>query len=347
MSAPVETIRTAAKQPALTLVVPCHNEAANIHPFLESVTDCMAKKGTPESIELIFVDDGSQDDTLAQIMELIAQVSAECIQICAVELSRNFGKEAAMLAGLERAHGELIGFIDADLQQDPATSFEMYAYLHAHPETDCVAAVQEERREGRIRAWFKRRFYRAFNAVGDVELPANASDFRVFRRNVADALLSMPEYFRFSKGLFAWVGFRTHTIPYQPAERHAGETSWSLRGLFSYALSGIVSFTTWPLRLILYLGIIASVASLVYLIVVIFEYLIVGIDVPGYPTLVCLILLFFGIMMLALGVFGEYLGRIYIEGKRRPIYIARQVITQRTDQTHEGGDHAQKGYDAH
>ncbi len=320
--------RPDGEAPALSLIVPCHNEAANMRPFAERVMECLSVEGAPETLELIFVDDGSQDDTLAQVTELIAEAPSDRIQMCAIELSRNFDKEAAMLAGLERATGALIGFIDADLQQDPQTSFEMYAYLQSHPEMDCVAAVQEERREGRMVTWLKKRFYRTFNAVGDVELPAHASDFRVFRRNVADALMAMPEYFRFSKGLFAWVGFRTHTIPYQPAERHAGETSWSLRGLFGYAFSGIVSFTTWPLRLVLYLGIIASVASLAYLIVVLFEYLIVGINVPGYPTLVCLILLFFGIVMLAMGVFGEYLGRIYIEGKRRPIYIARQVITQ-------------------
>lgn len=150
----------------------------------------------------------------------------------------------------------------------------------------------------------------------------------MFRRNVADALMSMPEYFRFSKGLFAWVGFHTHTIPYKPRERHAGSTSWSFRDLVHYAVSGIVSFTTWPLRLVLYLGLLTSIASIIYLIVVLFEYLIVGISVPGYPTLVCLLLLFFGIVMLALGIFGEYLGRIYIEGKRRPVYIARQMRTQ-------------------
>ncbi len=250
------------------------------------------------------------------------------MSVKAIELSRNFGKEAAMLAGLEAATGQMLGFIDADMQQDPATSFQMFAYLQEHPETDCVAAVQEERHEGAVLRWFKRHFYRAFNAVGDVELPANASDFRVFRRNVADALMSMPEYFRFSKGLFAWVGFRTHTISYRPAKRHAGSTSWSFRKLFGYAMSGIVSFTTWPLRLILYLGFLTSLISVIYLVVVLVEYLAVGIDVPGYPTLLCIILLFAGVVMLALGIFGEYLGRIYIEGKRRPVYITRQTITR-------------------
>lgn len=279
----------------------------------------------PATLELVFVDDGSSDNTFAVITEC-ARNNEPRLSIKAIELSRNFGKEAAMFAGLENATGELIGFIDADLQQDPSISFEMYSYLETHPDVDCVAAVQENRQEGKLLSWFKHRFYKAFNAVGDVELPPHASDFRVFRRSVADALLSMPEYFRFSKGLFAWVGFRTETIPYEPAKRHAGKTSWSFGNLTKYALTGIVSFTTWPLRLVLYLGLITSFASIVYLLVVLFEYILIGIYVPGYPTLVCLILLFFGIVMLALGIFGEYLGRIYIEGKHRPVYIARQVI---------------------
>lgn len=312
----------------LSLIIPCHNEAENIEPFVDLVQACMDNPDAPATLELLFVDDGSTDGTFARVTQMMERPTTKRVSIKAIELSRNFGKEAAMLAGLENASGALIGFIDADLQQDPAISFQMFAYLRHHPDTDCVAAVQEERKEGALRRWFKHRFYAAFNAVGDIDLPANASDFRVFRRNVADALMSMPEYFRFSKGLFAWVGFHTHTIPYKPRERHAGSTSWSFRDLVHYAVSGIVSFTTWPLRLVLYLGLLTSIASIIYLIVVLFEYLIVGISVPGYPTLVCLLLLFFGIVMLALGIFGEYLGRIYIEGKRRPVYIARQMRTQ-------------------
>lgn len=310
----------------LSLIIPCHNEAENIAPFMARTMECMNEPGAPITLELVFVDDGSTDSTFAKLKEAMEAPTHPSVSIKAIELSRNFGKESAMLAGLEHTCGTLVGFIDADMQQDPSTSFQMFRYLREHPETDCVAAVQEERREGRVLKWFKHRFYKAFNAVGDVELPANASDFRVFRRNVADALMSMPEYFRFSKGLFAWVGFRTYTIPYQPAERHAGNSSWSFRGLMSYALGGIVSFTTWPLRLILYVGMLTSFVSLIYLLVVVFEYFVIGIDVPGYPTLICITLLFAGIVMLALGIFGEYLGRIYIEGKHRPAYIARQMI---------------------
>lgn len=322
----------------LTLIIPCHNEAENINPFLQRTCTCLEEaQDAPSALELIFIDDGSSDDTFAKIAEAMGSSSNARVSIQAIELSRNFGKEAAMLAGLEHATGDMIGFIDADMQQDPALSLEMYAYLKTHPETDCVAAVQEERREGRVRTWFKHHFYKAFNAVGDVELPANASDFRVFRRNVAEALMAMPEYFRFSKGLFAWVGFRTHTIPYIPADRYAGNTSWSFKSLMGYALGGIVSFTTWPLRLILYVGMFTSLISIIYLLVVVFEYFIVGINVPGYPTLICITLLFAGIVMLALGIFGEYLGRIYIEGKRRPAYIARRTIQQEADPSAKSG----------
>lgn len=319
----------------LSLIIPCHNEADNIEPLLARIDECMGMPTAPSTLELVFVDDGSTDSTFAKIAGAMDQRMHAHVSIKAIELSRNFGKESAMLAGLEGASGTMMGFIDADLQQDPAISFQMFSYLQEHPETDCVAAVQEERHEGAVLKWFKHRFYKAFNAVGDVELPANASDFRVFRRNVADALISMPEYFRFSKGLFAWVGFRTHTIPYKPEKRHAGSSSWSFRGLMSYALGGIVSFTTWPLRLILYVGMLTSLISIIYLLVVVFEYFIVGIDVPGYPTLICITLLFAGIVMLALGIFGEYLGRIYIEGKHRPPYLTRRVIERPVDETDE------------
>lgn len=312
----------------MSLVIPCHNEAKNVEPFIMRVRDCMNEPIAPKTLELVFVDDGSTDNTFEILSQQIATPATNNISIKAIELSRNFGKEAALLAGLQNAKGKLIGFIDADLQQDPSISFEMFDYLVNHPETDCVAAVQENRQESTILKRFKQMFYKVFNTVGDVELPAHVSDFRVFRQNVASALMSMPEYFRFSKGLFAWVGFRTHIISYSPNARHAGKTSWSFSQLMEYAFGGIMSFTTWPLRLVFYLGFLTSAISVVYLLFILFEYFVVGVSVPGYPTLVCLIVLFFGIAMLSLGIFGEYLGRIYIEGKRRPVYITRQIAEQ-------------------
>ncbi len=324
-----------------SLIIPCHNESGNIHALYGRIRECL--DGKVGDYELIFVDDGSTDDTFAKLAEIEAKTEAEgsaastltkeaegseaspAPNVVVIEFSRNFGKESAMLAGMDQASGDYVGIVDADLQQDPATSLEMLQFLETHPEYDSVVAVQKERQEGRVLKWFKRHFYKAFNAVGDIEIPANASDFRVFRKYVADALCSMPEYYRFSKGLFAWVGFNTYCMEYMPAKRASGESSWSFGKLMSYALSGIVSFSTWPLRLVLYLGLITSFAAIIYLIVIIGEYFIVGIEVPGYPTLACLVLLFSGVVMLCLGIFGEYIGRIYIEGKQRPAYIARSI----------------------
>lgn len=309
----------------LSLVVPCYNEAENIDAFFRLACQRF-QEANLGSFELIFVDDGSTDNTFAKLSALQLPAGNPG-RIVVIELSRNFGKEAAMLAGLNNASGEFVGIIDADLQQDPATSIEMLSFLEANPEYDSVVAVQKERHEGALLKWCKRRFYRAFNAVGDVEIPPNASDFRVMRRYVADALTAMPEYYRFSKGLFAWVGFNTYCMEYQPDKRSAGKSTWSFGKLMSYALGGIVSFSTWPLRMVLYLGLLTSLAAIIYLIIIVFEYLFVGIQVPGYPTLACLILLFCGIVMLALGIFGEYIGRIYIEGKHRPAYITRRIVS--------------------
>lgn len=312
-----------------SLIVPSYNEAGNIRSFYQSVVRTFSSVSL--TYEIIFIDDGSSDETLPEIKSIIAEcqasTSATGFAVTVVSFTRNFGKEAAMLAGLKRAQGSYVGFIDADMQQDPATSLAMLQFLQSHAEFDCVAAVQERRREGMVLRGFKRAFYRIFNAVGDIDIPAGASDFRVFRREVAHALIQMPEYYRFSKGLFAWAGFKTHLMSYMPLERAEGNTTWSRRKLFSYAINGIMSFTTWPLRLTTYLGLLTSAGAIFYLLCVLYEKAFLGVDIPGYPTLVCLILLFNGILMLVLGVFGEYLARIYMEGKHRPIYLARETAS--------------------
>lgn len=312
-----------------SLIVPSYNEAGNITSFYQSVVRTFSSVSL--TYEIIFIDDGSSDETLSEIKSIIAECQASTsvtgFAVTVVSFTRNFGKEAAMLAGLKRAQGSYVGFIDADMQQDPATSLAMLEFLQNHAEYDCVAAVQERRREGVALRGFKRAFYRIFNAVGDVDIPAGASDFRVFRRNVAHALIQMPEYYRFSKGLFAWAGFKTHLMSYTTRERGKGTTTWSRRKLFSYAMNGIMSFTTWPLRLTTYLGLLTSASAILYLLYVLYEKAFLGVDIPGYPTLVCLILLFNGILMLVLGVFGEYLARIYMEGKHRPLYLARETTS--------------------
>ena len=316
-----------------SLIVPSYNEEGGIRAFYDAATTCLDKAGL--EYELIFVDDGSADATLEKLHELAAQHESDLVKdpaahagsIEVISFSRNFGKESAMLAGLNKATGNYVGFIDADLQQLPETALEMYAILQDHPEFDCVAAVQKKRKEGAVLKFFKEGFYRVFNTISETEIPPDASDFRVFSAQVANALRSMPEYFRFSKGLFSWVGFRTYTIEYEPEERFAGETNWSFKKLMNYALGGIFSFSRWPLKLTLYLGLITSAGAVIYLFIVLFEALAYGIDVPGYPTLACLILLFNGILMLVLGIMGEYLGRIYVESKNRPLYITREEFS--------------------
>lgn len=310
----------------LSLIVPCYNEERNIRPFFEAA--CAAFDETGIVFEAVFIDDGSSDNTMSVLRELVEeQQGAHHVQV--IGFSRNFGKESALYAGMQSARGNAIAFIDADLQQDPELARTMYEYLVDHDEYDVIAACQVDRREGFMLKLFKRAFYRTFNGVSDdIDIPADVSDFRVFRRDVASALLSMPECSRFSKGLFAWVGFSAYSMPYTPNERYAGTSKWSFTKLFKYAMGGILSFTTWPLKIAIWVGGIASVGAVLYLLwVLVVDYLINGISVPGYPTLVCLILLFGGFQLCVLGIIGEYLARTYIEGKRRPIYVARERLS--------------------
>jgi glycosyltransferase involved in cell wall biosynthesis len=244
-----------------------------------------------------------------------------------VSFSRNFGKEAAMYAGLAQASGRHCCFIDADMQQRPETAFAMLAELEKNPGFDCVAACQQNRRQGRVRAWLSRRFYGAFSSSSGMDVVDGASDFRVFTRAVADALLHMPEYFRFSKGLFAWIGFKTLPFAYSPDERLSGTTTWSLPKLVRYAAEGILSFSTSPLRIATFCGGLASFAALVYAIVVAVQRIAFGAEVPGYATIVILILLIGGVQLLVLGIMGEYLARAYIQGKHRPVYIVRETFS--------------------
>lgn len=306
-----------------SLIVPCYNEEGNIEAFLHEATRVFDAQEF--SYEIVMVDDGSSDGTMRVLRSLkegwLRETRAE---VKVVGFSRNFGKEAALYAGLEAASGDCMGFIDADLQQRPETSLEMYRLLCSDPDCDCVAAIQRQRKEGAILRFFKGGFYRVFNMMSETDLVANASDFRVFRRMVADALLSMKESYRFSKGLFSWVGFHVRTIEYEPDARLTGKSTWSFKKLMRYGLGGIMSFSTMPLHVVFFLGLFAAVAAIIYLVIVLIETLVVGGAPSGYPTLVCLVLLLGGIILLSLGIFGDYLGRIYVEGKNRPVYLARE-----------------------
>lgn len=310
----------------LSLVVPCYNEAENVAPFQDAVIS--AFDGCGYDYEIVYVDDGSRDATLHNLKKL--HMTNKCpIQV--ISFSRNFGKEAALYAGLQHAKGEYICFIDGDLQQRPETVCEMVNILDTKPECDIVAAYQDRRNEGKILSFFKKSFYSIINHLSDVKLQSDASDFRTFRRSVGESILAMAEYHRFSKGIFAWVGYETCYIPYIAAPRANGKTKWSFRKLVNYAIEGIIGFSTKPLRIATYTGFLTAFAALLYLIAVVLEKLITGIDIPGYATIIVLILFLGGIQLLCIGIIGEYVGKNFEQSKQRPVYIAKEVLTHKKD----------------
>lgn len=278
-----------------------------------------------DQYEVVFVNDGSKDGTYKKLQKL----HEEHDNILVVNFSRNFGKESAIYAGLHYASGSYISIIDADLQQDPEIVRNMVNILEEKPDIDVVAAYQAQRHEGRLMSWCKDRFYKFINRLSEVDLRENASDFRTFRASVQKALLDMPEYFRFSKGLFSWVGFETEYIPYEAAERFAGTTKWSFTKLLKYAMEGIISFSTLPLQLATFFGAIVSAIAIIYGIVIIAQTLITGIDVPGYATTIVVVLFLGGVQLLVMGILGEYLAKTYIQGKHRPVYIAKNVLEKK------------------
>ena len=305
----------------LSLIIPCYNEAENVGAFhqavLEAFADCCY------DYELIFVDDGSKDATLHNLKKLYAE---EKVPMKVISLSRNFGKEAAIYAGLEHASGAYISLIDADLQQRPEIVREMVSFLDKNKDYDMVTAYQDRRGEGKVLSFFKKCFYAIINKLSDTNLHNDASDFRTFRRSVAESILSLGEYHRFSKGIFAWVGYKTHYIPYTACKRANGASKWSFRKLTNYAIDGIIGFSTRPLRLATYLGSMTAVAALLYLLVVVLQKLIVGIDVPGFATIIVLILLLGGMQLFCIGIIGEYVGRTFEQSKNRPIYLAKEKL---------------------
>ena len=305
----------------LSLIIPCYNEQDNVRAFYDAAAAAFAQK--PWSYELLFVDDGSTDATL-QALEALYEKDPAAVRV--ISFSRNFGKEAAFYAGLKAAKGDFVGLIDADLQQRPEVMAEMLELLLAGPEYDCVAACQRERKEGGLLRGLKKGFYRVIDRMADVRFQENASDFRVFRREMADAILQLGEYHRFSKGIFAWVGFRTKFIGYDVAPRVAGRTKWSVKKLFQYAFEGILSFSTAPLHAATMLGMLSALAAFVYLAVVIIQKLTCGIGVPGYATIVVLLLFLGGLQLMGLGIIGEYVGKIYEQSKNRPVYLTRRTL---------------------
>lgn len=308
----------------LSLVVPCLNEAENVANFQNAAIEAFS--GCDYDFEIVFVDDGSQDATLHELRKIY---NAQKCPVKVVSFSRNFGKEAAIYAGIQHSCGEYVSLIDADLQQRPEIVRDMVNILDEKSEYDVVAAYQDRRGEGKLLSFFKKSFYSIINRLSDIRLKSDASDFRTFRRSVADSILAMGEYHRFSKGIFAWVGYNTHFIPYTACKRVAGKSKWSFGKLLNYAVEGIIGYSTKPLRIATYLGSAVGVVSLIYLIFVVLQKLITGIDIPGYATIVVLILFLGSMQLFCIGIIGEYVGRTFEQSKERPIYIAKEILEEK------------------
>ncbi len=303
----------------VSVIVPFHNEAGNVAPLYERLASVL--DGSGESWELVCVNDGSRDATLAALLGLAARDA----RVRVIDLSRNFGKEAALTAGLDHARGAVAVPLDADLQDPPEAIPVLLAKWREG--YDVVNATRVSREgDGAVKRWTAHMFYRVMNRLSDVPIPRDTGDFRLIARPALEALKRLPERRRFMKGLFAWIGFRTTTIAYHRAPRHAGRTSWTYWKLWNFALEGVTSFSSAPLRLASYLGFAVSVFAFVYAAVTIFRKLVYGNPVQGYPSLLVAILFLGGVQLIALGMIGEYLGRLYEESKQRPLYIVREVI---------------------
>ena len=306
----------------LSLVVPCYNEEGNVEKFFSEVKRVF--DGKVDDYEFVFVNDGSKDKTLVNLKKLYNEQKNSHIQV--LSFSRNFGKESAIYAGLNHAKGDMVCLIDADLQQRPEVVLEMLDVMNSNEDLDCVTAYQDERKESKIMTSLKSMFYKIINGIAEVRFVNGASDFRLMKRSMVDAILQMTEYHRFSKGIFSWVGFNTEYIPYTVEERESGESKWGFRKLLKYAFEGIVSFTTFPLKLSAYVGFLSAFISIIYLIVVVVQKLAFGINVPGYATIVVLVLLLGGLQLFSLGILGEYLSKIYVQVKNRPVYILKEHL---------------------
>ncbi len=305
----------------LSVIVPCYNEEGNIDLFYEQTVKALGDL-MPQT-ELIFVNDGSRDGTLAKLRALCSRA---LYRVRVVSFSRNFGKEAALLAGLRSSQGDFTVIIDADLQQNPAYIVKMMKILEDHPEYDAVAAYQEERRENALISLIKKTFYKVMDSMTDIKIMQAASDFRLMRRPVVDAILSLPEKCRFSKGIFAWVGFETFYMPYEVEDRASGTSKWNFWKLLTYAFDGIVAFSNKPLILSSVVGFFIFCLSILYLIIIVIKTILWGDPVAGFPTLACLILMLSGIQLLGIGILGQYMAKNYTETKGRPVYVVKEEL---------------------
>ncbi|HHT7826591.1 TPA: glycosyltransferase family 2 protein [Streptococcus suis] len=303
----------------ISVIVPCFNEEEAIPYFYDAMEKVRKEMG--EQFEYIFVNDGSKDRTLTVLRQLSGQDRA----VRYLSFSRNFGKEAALYAGLQAAQGELVTVMDVDLQDPPEMLLEMKAMLDGNPDLDCVGTRRVSRDgEPPIRSFFAKLFYKLMNKISQVEVVDGARDFRLMRRHMVDAILSVSEYNRFSKGIFAWVGFETEYLPYENVERVAGETSWSFWKLLSYSIEGIINFSDTPLNIASYTGFFTFLLSLVLMVFVVFKTLVFGDPTIGWPSTICIILFLGGLQLMTIGILGKYLAKVFLETKKRPIYIVKE-----------------------
>ena len=313
----------------VSIIVPCFNEEEALPFFYKEFTK--VAKTLKYDYELILVDDGSKDNTF----ETIYSLAKKDKHIVYLSFSRNFGKEAAMYAGLKNAKGDYVGFIDADLQHPPILLKEMIAKLDTN-EFDCAACRRVNRTgDSKIRTFFARLFYKIINKISDAQMIDGAGDYRLMNRKMVNAVLSMNEYNRFSKGIFSWVGFKTYWIDYENVDRVAGTTSWKFWGLVKYAIDGIVNFSNAPLNLATFLGLFFAFVSFIYLLFIVIKYALYGDPVHGWATTICVILIIGGIQLCSIGIMGQYIGKTYMEVKDRPHYIINKTNIKRITNNYE------------
>jgi glycosyltransferase involved in cell wall biosynthesis len=303
-------------RPELSVVIPCYNEEDSLPQLVEVLVEELPKVAA--TYEVLLVDDGSRDRTLP----LLREISRARPQFRYLALSRNFGKESAMLAGLSHARGEKVAIMDADLQHPPTLLAEMLPLLDGH--TQQVVARRTRENDPALRTFLSKAYYRLINRLTEVDLEDGVGDFRVLDRTAVKALLTLGETNRFSKGLFAWIGFDTAVVDYRNVSRAAGTTKWRMSDLFNYGIDGVVSFNYRPLRLSIWFGVLVTAVALGYALWVLGAAIVHGNSAPGYVTLICAISGFGGVQMILLGVIGEYLGRIYAETKRRPLFLLKE-----------------------
>lgn len=307
----------------ISVIVPCYNEEEVLHLFYKEICSVMTSMNQME-LELLFVDDGSSDKTLERIKEL----ADEDKQVKYISFSRNFGKEAAIYAGLEMSTGDLVVVMDADLQDPPSLLPEMVR-LVTEEGYDSVATRRVTRKgEPLLRSFFARMFYRIINQISKTEIVDGARDYRLMTRQFANAILELKEYNRFSKGLFGWVGFKTKWLEYENVQRAAGETKWSFWKLFIYSIEGVVAFSTIPLSLAAVLGLVMCFISILAILFIVIRQITYGGSAYGWPSMVCITIFIGGIQLLCIGILGSYLAKTYLEIKHRPLYICKEKNTE-------------------